>query len=275
VAVRLGEAGHEVVRLAAGRELAASTLLGALRKAELLVAAGGDGTVHHALPGIIESGIAVYHYPLGTENLFTREFGMTGDPEQLVRAIERWKIRVCDAGECDGRVFSLMASIGFDACVVERVAAGRRGGVTRGDYVRCAVGELMNARVARMTVRVDGKAVVEDAHGLLVVANSRQYAARLDPAVHADMSDGKLDVVFFPYRTSVGLARWLLAIAMGAHMHVRGVIAAAGERIEVDADQGWPLQVDGEAAGMLPGRAGGGFGVDVRVLAGVLRVLVP
>jgi diacylglycerol kinase family enzyme len=278
LAQQLVDAGHEVIRLAAGKELSPDRLFDSLQAGELLVAAGGDGTLHHALPQVIRSGIAVYHFPLGTENLFTREFGMTNEPRTLVRAIEAWRIRTCDAGECNGRAFALMTSIGFDACVVERVAAARRGGVTRADYVRAAMSELMQARVARITVRVDGRTVVNDAHGLLVVANSRQYAARLDPAVHADMSDGRLDVVFFPYRTSIGLARWLIAIAAGVHVHMPGVIIAHGEKIDVDVDRDWPLQIDGEAAGGVPAHTtgtAGGFGIEIRVLPGVLKVLLP
>ncbi|HVU65428.1 MAG TPA: diacylglycerol kinase family protein [Phycisphaerales bacterium] len=275
LAEALSDAGHEVVRLAAGTSLAREELLGALRSSRLLVAAGGDGTLHHALPAIIASGVAVYHFPLGTENLFTREFGMTSEPSRLVRAIENWRVRACDAGEVNGRPFGLMASVGFDACVVERVAAGRRGGVTRADYVRSAMSELMNARVARVSVRIDGRLVVGDSHGLLVVANSRQYAARLDPAVHADMSDGQLDVVFFPYRTSIGLARWLLASAAGVHTHMSGIVIGQGRAIEVDVDKEWPLQIDGEAAGGVPMRPRGRHGLDIRVLPGVLNVLVP
>lgn len=271
----LTDAGHGVLRLSAGSGLLDGTLIPILRSHELLVVAGGDGTLHHALPAILESGIAVYHYPLGTENLFTREFGMTRDAHQLLRAIASGRVRVCDAGTCNGRPFSLMASVGFDACVVERVAAARRAGVTRGDYVRCAVRELVSPRVARVTVRIDGTRVIDHAPGLLVVANSRQYAARLDPVVDADMSDGLLDVAFFPHRTSIGLARWMVAIATGLHAHMPGVVRGRGRAIDVDVDGPRPLQIDGEAVGAAPRRPGGEFGLDIRVLPGVLRVLVP
>jgi diacylglycerol kinase family enzyme len=268
LSVCLREAGHTVDRLAAGRDLDECSLRDALRAAELLVVAGGDGTLHHSLPAIIETGIALYHFPLGTENLFTREFGMDRRPETLLRAIARKEIRLCDAGKCDGTIFSLMVSVGFDACVVERVAAGRRGGVTRGAYVRCALQEMMRPRVPRVRVVADGQCVVDGVEGMLVVANSKQYAARLNPAAGARMSDGKLDVVFFPHRTAIGLARWVVASAGGFAASVPGVVMATAERVEVELDRETPRQIDGEAAGVVKR-------MDVRVRTGVLRVLVP
>lgn len=271
----LVDAGHEVTRVHASRETANGEFLSELRSHRLLVVAGGDGTLHHALPEAIASGIAVYHFPMGTENLFTREFGMTREVRQLVRAIDAWRVRVCDAGECDGKPFALMTSVGFDACVVERVAAARRAGVKRIDYVRCAMRELASPRVPRVSVRVDGRAVVDDAPGLLIVANCQQYAARLNPAVGADMSDGLLDMVFLPHRTSIGVVGWLGAIAAGMHVHMTGVVCARGRTIGVDVDGAAPMQVDGEAAGAVPRRAGGGYGLEFRVLPGVLNVLIP
>ncbi|HMN39312.1 MAG TPA: diacylglycerol kinase family protein [Phycisphaerales bacterium] len=291
LAARLEEAGHDVTRLSASKGITPHALGAPLRKAGLLVVAGGDGTLHHALPAIVETGVAFYHFPMGTENLFTREFGMDRRPETLLRAIERGEVQRCDAGQVEaedpprsvgasedpprsvgvpgaGVLFSLMVSVGFDACVVERVAAARRGGVTRSAYVRAAVRELMRPRVPRVTVVADGRRVVDGAEGMLVVANSRQYAARLNPAAEASMSDGLLDVVFFPHRTAVGLARWLTASAGGFAASVPGVITAKAERIEVEVDRPTPRQIDGEAAGAVSR-------MSVGVRPGVLNVLVP
>jgi diacylglycerol kinase (ATP) len=273
---RLREARHVVLPLAAGRELDPVVFKNALSRSDLLVIAGGDGTLHHALPAIIESGTRFYHYPLGTENLFTREFGMDQRAETLLRTIERGRVRVCDAGLCNGRHFSLMVGVGFDAGVVERLAARRSGGTTRAEYVRHAVQELINPRVPHLTVRVDDRVVVDHARGMLIVANSRQYAARLDPARHADMSDGQLDVVFYPHTNAAELVGWLLATAAGSHADVDGLISASGERVRVEMDAPGPHQIDGEAAGPSPALDSSGlFGFDIRVLPGVLNVLVP
>lgn len=273
---RLRHHSHVVEPLAAGRELSPEVFRRSLARSDLLVIAGGDGTLHHALPAIIETGIRFYHYPLGTENLFTREFGMDQRAETLLRAIERGRVQKCDAGICNGRYFSLMVGVGFDAGVVERLAGARIGGTSRAEYVRHALQELLNPRVPHLTVTVDGRTVVDHACGMLVVANSRQYAARLDPARHADISDGLLDVVFYPHTHAAELAGWLLATAAGSHLDSEGLITGRGQHIRVTMQEPGPHQIDGEAAGVSPALdADGQFGFDCRVIPGVLNVLVP
>lgn len=276
LARHLRDAGHRVIPAAAGPELDPGEFRLALRASDLLVVAGGDGTLHHALPAIIETGLPVYHFPLGTENLFAREFGMDRSPSTLLRAIERARVRICDAARCNGRCFSLMVGVGFDARVVERLAASRAGGTTRAAYVRCAVRELAHLRVPRFRVLLDGRIVVDGVSGTLVIANSRRYAARLDPARQADMSDGALDVVFYPHRTAFGLLGWLAATAAGTHLDMKGVVSARGEHIRVELDEAAPHQIDGEAAGPSPALGHAGvYGLDVRILPGALRVLTP
>ncbi len=273
---QLREHGHSVLPLPAGPGLDPAVFTDALTRSDLLVIAGGDGTLHHALPAIIQTGIRFYHYPLGTENLFSREFGMDQRADTLLRAIQRARVRVCDAGLCNGRPFSLMVGVGFDAGVVERLAATRSSGTTRAEYCRHAVHELLSPRVPRLTVLVDGHTVVPGTPGMLIVANSRQYAARLDPARQANMSDGLLDVVFYPHTNAAQLAGWLLATAAGSHTDADGLISATGERVRVEMDEPGPHQIDGEAAGTSPAiGASGAFGFDIRVLPGVLNVLVP
>ena len=53
---------------------------------------------------------------------------------------------------------------------------------------------------------------------MLVVGNCRQYGWRLDPAVEADIADGRLDVVFYPTRGPLRLLRWVAATRCRRHV---------------------------------------------------------
>lgn len=221
-----------------------------VRSSDLLVVAGGDGTVHHTLTALMGGHSSpVYHYPLGTENLFSRQFATNRRHDTLIRALAEWNVQVCDVGVCNGRPFAIMMSIGFDACVVERVAAQRRGGITKAAYVNAALKEMIHPRTPTLTVDVDGRRVIDQRQGLLVVANSRQYAARLDPARNADIRDGQLDLVFYPHETRIGLVRWLMATAAGLHTSMGGLVTARGKEITIRSPEPFPCQMDGEAIG--------------------------
>ena len=76
---------------------------------DLLVVLGGDGAVGMLARSALESGVPIFHYPTGTENLFSREYGMRADPVHLLKAIEEGSVVETDVAEIDG---TLMLQIG-------------------------------------------------------------------------------------------------------------------------------------------------------------------
>lgn len=251
-ALRTG--GHDPVALDVQRTDGTSVngeLDGALRGATALIIAGGDGTLHHSAPVAMRVGVPVYHFPLGTENLFARQFRMTAVPGGVLSALDRREPVTIDTATCDGRVFVLMCSVGFDACIVERVAAARRGGVSRLDYVAHSIAEIVRPRFVPLTIHADGREIVRHAPGIALVANSSQYAARLDPARDASMRDGLLDLVFIPVASRLGLARQLVRVARGRHLHDARVARTRCREATIAAASAVPYQLDGEHAGTL------------------------
>jgi len=262
-------AGLGCVRLDVAPDLE-ERLPGALRDADALVVAGGDGTVHHAARAAMDAGVPIYHAPLGTENLVARQFGMTREPQDVLAALERRRTLRVDAGETDGRVFLVMCSLGADASIIHRLHAERKGSISRLSYAPHIVAEAIHPSLPELTVVADGREVVSKRRGLLIVANSRQYAARLDPAADASMSDGLLDVLFMPATNTLALALWALRCwARTAGEHPKSV-AARAERVEVAwSGDAPPAQIDGEAFDLAGDR------LVLRAMARALPVLLP
>lgn len=266
---RIAGAGHVCVRVDVGPGIE-ERLPEALQRAGAMVVAGGDGTVHHAARAAIDAGVPIYHAPLGTENLFAREFGMTRAPGAVLDALAGARTARVDGAEIDGRLFLVMASVGADASVIGRLHAKRNGSIRRLSYGPHIAAEALRPSLPRLTVRADGREIVSARRGLLIVANSRRYAARLDPAHVASMTDGLLDALFLPATTAATLALWAVRCwARGAWTHRKAAHARA-ERIEI-AWEGAPppAQIDGEALGLT------GRGAALRVLPGALPVLLP
>ncbi len=221
----------------------------------VLICVGGDGTVHHALRDAMAAGTPVWLLPQGTENLFAREFGMRGGIDGLVAALRGGRVVEVDVGLTrpvrDGlpgpdRHFAVMASLGPDASVIHRLAAVRRGPISHADYVMPSLAEAFQPALKPMTVEVDGRVVVGALRGLLVVANSRQYAVRIDPAANASVRDGLLDVVFLPADSTPRVLLWALQARLRRLEKDRAAVIARGRRIVVHAP-GVPSQLDGEA----------------------------
>lgn len=266
--------GHEVSRMApmdAGAH-------DAIAYAELVVLAGGDGTVHHALRAISRSRAAMYHLPLGTENLFARHFGMDRHAVTLRRAVANPTIAVIDLGEANGTLFSLMVSAGPDAGVIHDLASTRNGPISHLTYL-APIRRQLSIRPAPLWIEADGTTIVEDRPGWAVVANLPDYGMRANPAPRADATDGLLDVVFMPASSTWRAFRWFLAGRWGtAERHPDRVFVRAS-RVRIATSQGAtaPAQIDGEPFIKLADSPSDGSSdvLDVVCRRNALRVLLP
>lgn len=286
VQAALAAAGHTTERVETSLDPPAAWLDPALRGSDLLVVVGGDGAVRMASTSAVATGTPLYHFPMGTENLVAREFGSDRSIARLLAAIDRGAVRCVDVGTANGRPFLLMASAGFDAEVIHDLAAHRRGRISHLSYVAPIARCLARWRPPRLSVTVDGTRLVENGAGLVVVANSRQYARHLDPAPRASMSDGRLDVVFLAARTRRQLLGWLVRCGRGTHVRSADLVYATGRSVEWSADEPVPYQLDGDPPGPAPRASepeqeapalasAKAAEVRIRLQAGALQVLIP
>ncbi len=246
-------------------------MLNATEVGDALVVVGGDGTLHRALPAAAASGAGVYHVPAGTENLFARHFRMSAHPAHVVRALERPPVR-SDLGMCNGRLFAIMASTGPDSGVIERLSRQRGGAITHWSYLRPVLAEFGHPRLPRLSLEVDGSRVLDSRRGLLVVGNSPQYAARLDPARGARTDDGRLDVVFFPCDSGVDVVCWAVRLWL-CPGRPDGTLAWKARSITVcGIEEASPVQLDGEPAGSLGST---NQPTEITIMSGFLRVFGP
>lgn len=264
---RLEARGHHAKMLAVGgQEILDPAKLG---RAEALVVVGGDGTVNHAARAAIEAGVPLYHAPTGNENLFARALGMSRDPDRVVRAIESGRRAAADIGMCDDRPFLITAGFGPDAGVIRRLASARTRAIGHLAYVAPILHEALRPHLPRVWVEADGRPLIEGRRGALIVGNSREYAAHLDPCPRASLFSGELDLVFLPAATSAAMVAWAGALwARSAHRF--GAAAARAAEIRVRADRDPIAQLDGELIEPSEGQAFRSVRVCPRALPVVL-----
>lgn len=266
-AVAHGSDAEVVVTTQAGhaRELALSAVR---RRARMVVAWGGDGTINEVASSLAHSATTLAVVPAGSGNGLARELNLPLDPRLAFDAAMGGVDRRIDLGTLDGRVFVNVAGVGLDARVAQRFAAiGRdRRGMAR--YVRAAIREVVMFRPDDLTIEVSGRR--HDVRPLLIAfANGRQYGNGAMVAPGARLDDGLLQVVVVTARSMWGIVRGVPALFAGRLDQHPGVTTYAVAEAHVSS-AGGPLlcHVDGEPHV-------GGSRVDVRVLPDALTVRVP
>jgi diacylglycerol kinase (ATP) len=235
---------------------------------DLVVAAGGDGTVSAVVDGLVGSPVPLGIVPTGTANLVARELNIPLVPLEAAALIARApRSRRIDAMRIGSRAYVLVAGIGISATVA--------GGTTRRNksrfgliaYLGAALLTMSGFRARRLEVTVDGVSMKHRAVEV-AIANCGILAEMLfpkGPAIRVD--DGHLDVWILDTRTLLDYPRYLFKIAARRPEHPRAHFIEARRRITVTSAHPLPVQADGDVIGTTP--------VDIEVLPGAVRVFVP
>lgn len=266
---------------------------GALDDLDAVVLVGGDGTLHHALPFLAAAhdgrGVPTLIAPFGTENVVAKELGLrprVGAALDALEALRRGAPPVrSDLGVVhhpDGRPgvpFALMLTIGPDAAIVHRVARRRTGTGGRLRFVAPTLARALRPRIGRLSVAVDGAPLASGQRGCLIVAVGPRYPMRLDLARKATRTDGLLDALFLPAKSTIELLGWAALAKLGQHVRHPRARYAQGRRIEVTLHEHQPgdqeledLQIDGEVERVACDAQGR---LVIETLPGALPLVVP
>lgn len=238
---------------------------------DAVIAIGGDGTVRAAaqkLHSLASSDLTTGNspkspppmliIPLGTANLLGRHLGIAWKDalleEEVIDALKHGSVVHLDAARANGRIFLLMAGIGFDAAVVHELSRVRSGPISYFSYLEPAARIAGSYAFPPIRVWVDEQEIFRAVPGVAFVGNIREYGTGFPMLPLARPDDGFLDICCVPCRNVLEGAKMFLAAAAGEHLQQEGVIYTKGRHVRIESPTGRrvPVQIDGDAAGHLP-----------------------
>jgi YegS/Rv2252/BmrU family lipid kinase len=246
-----------------GEELARKAVR---QKVNLVIAAGGDGTINEIIQGLAGSETALGVLPSGTVNVWARELGIPLDDTGARNVLVHGQTRRIDLGCVNGRYFLLMVGIGFDGAVTQAVEGKplKRLGVL--GYTLAVLWLGPGYRGFPVVAQID-RYVVKTRALQIFVGNTQLYAGAVKFTWQAICDDGLLDLCIVRKRNLWGrlvVARDFILRRSQRRLWVRYETFKA---LKIETPDPIPYQIDGEAAGYTP--------IELSIAPGILKVIVP
>lgn len=219
-----------------------------------VIAAGGDGTLSLVAENSDDQ-TSLLPMPMGTENLLARYLGQSNRAEDVMQTLQHGQTRRFDAGRANGKLFLIMATVGFDAEVVRRLHLRRKGHIQKLSYLKPILQTVGRYRFPKLQVaRFDHNDVEIDAQqvGWAMVFNLPCYGGGLRIAPHAVGDDGQLDLMTFAHAGIASSLGYVAAIAAGVHRRWTTVEQHLVDKVTITAPGRVAYELDGDYAGRLP-----------------------
>ena len=234
---------------------------------QLIVVAGGDGTLLACLHALVGSDVPVALLPLGTGNLLARNLGVPTQLEDALEVAVAGVDRRIDCGRVGEQLFSVMAGIGFDAAMMADATEGLKRFAGWPAYVASGLRHLRDPMM-QVQIRIDDAPPVRRRARTVLIGNVGRLQGGLELLLDAEADDGLLDVVVVAPRTIrdwIRLGWRVIRRDRTRHPHLERF---RGRSVLVEADRIAPRQMDGEVIE-------DGQSLSARVEPGALIVRAP
>jgi diacylglycerol kinase (ATP) len=256
--------GDELVVPASESEAIAAAADAVERGYDVVVAAGGDGTIGLVGRQLIGTGTALGILPLGSVMNIPRMLGMPRDPDAAARILADGHLRSIDVGQVGDRIFYEAGSVGMHAAATRELPL-----VDQGDYgaiVRSIVAAF-RYRPTEVRIELDGERTITAKAVVVAVANGPFMGPGIAVAPEALLDDGLFDVRVFLHYTTAELWRYVSSVLRGRRPTERRSVTERASTVRITS--GRPLAVRADAVDL------GSTPVAFEIRRRVLTVVAP
>jgi YegS/Rv2252/BmrU family lipid kinase len=237
-----------------------------------ILVAGGDGSIHEVVNGILRTGNSVELgvIPIGTGNDFAKACSIPVQWEDAVQELAgrlrtNTPARQIDAGRMNDRYFANGAGIGFDA-KVNQIARDIRWHI--GDLVYLVAilkGMVDGVITPQVTMKYSGQ-TIEGPITLANVSNGAWVGGMFHIAPMARNDDGELDLIFVGPVSRLRILALLPKLIQGSHIEQPEITHARLTRCQITAAAAVPSHLDGEVQPLQTH-------FDFEIMKGALRLM--
>jgi YegS/Rv2252/BmrU family lipid kinase len=239
---------------------------------EMLLAAGGDGTLSAVAEATVGTNIPLGAIARGTANAFAAALGLPNTIEQACEMILNGQTRKVDAGRCNGKSMVLLSEIGFGAEAIENASRESKNRWGMLAYVISGIQQLQDLKTFAVEIEIEDKIIHLPEVNSVTVANVAPPTSILAQGPAGIIGDdGLLDV------TIIAVEKWTEAIAASYHLLQSGLSGNAADgkgigyvrtkRVKITAEPPQKVVLDGEIVGTTP--------IEVECIPDGLTIFIP
>lgn len=235
--------------------------------ADIIIAAGGDGTIHAVAAGLIGTKGILGIIPVGTMNNIARSLQISEDIDEACKIIAAGKTLAIDVGKINDQVFLEVAGIGLEAALfpaAEEIKS--KGWISTLRGIFAGLSALFAFQPTRFRIAFDERRSRSYNALQVSVCNTPYYGAHLSFAPDAVMDDGLLDILIYKNFSKLEYLRHAFSISQGKRELVPKITRRKAKSLRIYTDVPIEMHADGVAQGVTP--------ATITVVPGVLRAFV-
>ena len=160
-------------------------------KFDIIVAAGGDGTINEVASGLVKSDSALGIIPLGSGNGIARSYHIPLNIKESIEFLAKPKIVKVDVGKVNSRYFLGVCGMGYDAIIGKKFQEfGTRGPLP---YFLIGVREFIRYKPENLKIEFNNKSILVSPL-LITISNTEQYGNGAVISPNANPQDGILEI---------------------------------------------------------------------------------
>lgn len=256
IIVAFSEAGYEVnVYPTTGPTDAERKICADGAEYDLIVCAGGDGTMENTVSGYMKMGekkVPIGYIPVGTTNDFARSLKISRKPIDAAKQIVSGNSCMLDIGQINDKYFVYIAAFGIFTEISYSTKQSLKKVIGHSAYLIEAIRNLGNFKAYRLKAEFDGATITgEYIYGM--ITNSYSVAGfRVRGSVHVALDDGKFDCLFVKAPKTVVEVQQILAAILANDVEGNEMFFyCKAANVCIESEEEIPWTIDGEFAGDL------------------------
>ncbi|MFD1777102.1 MULTISPECIES: diacylglycerol kinase [Fredinandcohnia] len=224
------------------------------RKYDLVVAAGGDGTINEVVNGMAEQEYrpTLGIIPVGTTNDFARAIGVPRNIDGACDVIVEGNSVPIDIGRINDKYFVNIAGGGRLTELTYEVPSKLKTMLGQLAYYLKGMEMLPSIRPTEVSIEYDGK-LFEGEIMLFLVSLTNSVGGFEKLAPDSSMNDGLFDLLILKKANLADFIKVATLAIRGEHINDPHVLYTKANRVKVNPTEKMQINLDGEYGGLLPG----------------------